>query len=427
MLNSDAGAYTPFYLHITRSDADQEIISYSAVLPPGLTGNLTGIPFCPETAIQQARTQSGLESTEHPACPETSRIGHTISGFGVGTVLAYAPGNLYLAGPYHGSALSVVAIDSALVGPFDLGTVVIRFALRINPATAQVEIDSNGSDQIPHILDGIVLHVRDIRVYLDKPGFTTNPTNCDPLAIHSTITGVNPSNPTVQTPASTTTRFQVADCSSLQFKPLLKASTNGKTSRKNGASLNVTLTYPPALHGTQTNIRSVKVDLPIQLPARLETLQEACTDTTFTTNPASCPPHSHVGYATATTPILPVPLTGPAYFVSHGGRGFPELIIVLQGYGITIQLNAETFISKGITSSTLRTIPDQPVTTFKLTLPQGRYSALATNGNPCTTKLTMPTTITAQNNTIIHQNTPITPTNCPKHKNKKKHKTKGHK
>jgi hypothetical protein len=171
--------------------------------------------------------------------------------------------------------------------------------------------------------------------------------------------------------------------------------------------------------GTQTNIARVKVDLPKQLPSRLTTLQKACTAQTFNTNPASCPAASLIGHATATTPLIPVPLVGPAYFVSHGGEAFPSLIIVLQGYGITIDLVGSTFISKsGITSSTFKTIPDQPVGSFELTLPQGKFSALAANGNLCKSKLVMPTAFVAQNGAVIHQSTPISVTGCPKAKKK---------
>ena len=235
---------------------------------------------------------------------------------------------MYLAGPYHGAALSIVSITSAKVGPFDLGTVVIRFALRINPTTAQVEVDSTGSDPIPHIIQGIVVHVRDIRVYIDRPSFILNPTNCAPMSISNTITGAgaDPANPADQAPVSITSPFQAADCASLGFKPVFKVSTSGKTSRANGASLTVKLTYPKAPQGTQANIARVKVDLPKQLPSRLTTLQKACTAAQFNANPAGCPAASFVGHAKAITPILPVPLEGPAIFVSHGGEAFPSLI-----------------------------------------------------------------------------------------------------
>jgi hypothetical protein len=153
-------------------------------------------------------------------------------------------------------------------------------------------------------------------------------------------------------------------------------------------------------------------------------LQQACPAATFEANPAACPPASIVGHATASTPVLPVSLSGPAYFVSHGGEAFPDLIIVLSGYGTTVHLVGSTFISKaGITSSTFKTIPDVPVGTFEMTLPQGKYSALAANGNLCTAKkLAMPTSFVAQNGAEIHTSTPILPTGCTKKKTHKAHR-----
>jgi hypothetical protein len=211
--------------------------------------------------------------------------------------------------------------------------------------------------------------------------------------------------------------FQAADCSNLAFKPSFNVSTSGKTSKAGGASLTVKLAYPSAPQGSQANIRSVKVDLPKQLPSRLTTLQKACTAAQFHTNPAGCPAASVVGHARAITPILPVPLEGPAYFVSNGGEAFPNLIMVLQGYGLTIDLTGNTFINKaGVTSSTFPAIPDQPVTSFELVLPEGPYSALAANGNLCTSKLTTPNTFIGQNGVTFNQNTPVTVTGCPKAK-----------
>ena len=346
-LNDDAGAYSEFDLRIIRKDGEQELTRFSTVMPPGLTGNLSGIPFCSDAAIEASKIKTGAQETAEPSCPAASQIGHTLVGAGVGAVLAWAPGKLYLAGPYHGAALSIVSITSATVGPFDLGTVVIRFALRINPITAQVEIDSAGSDPIPHIIDGIVVNVREIHAYVDRERFIRNPTSCNPMSITNTVTGAGAdfTNPADQNPVTLASRFQAADCSSLGFKPSFKASTSGKTSRANGASLNVKLVYPKAPDGSQANIRSVKVDLPKQLPSRLTTLQKACTSTQFDADPAGCPAASIVGHATAVTPILPVPLVGPAYFVSYGGAKFPELVVVLQGYGITIDLHGETFIA----------------------------------------------------------------------------------
>jgi hypothetical protein len=424
--NNDAGSYSPFYLRILREDGEQEITRFTTVLPPGLSGNLSGIPFCSEADIEAARVATGQQEIEDPSCPAASEIGHTIVSAGVGTVLAQTPGRIYLAGPYHGSALSIVSITSAKVGPFDLGTVVIRFALHINPTTAQVEVSANGSDPIPHIIDGIVVHVREIRVYMSREKFILNPTNCDPMSISEAIdgAGANPANPADQVPVAATAPFQAADCSSLQFKPAFKVSTSGKTSKADGASLTAKLTVPGAL-GTQANIARVKVELPKRLPSRLTTLQKACAAAQFEANPAGCPAASVVGHAKALTPIVPVPLEGPAYFVSHGGEAFPSLIIVLQGYGITVDLVGSTFISKqGITSSTFKTVPDVPVGTFELTLPQGPFSALAANANLCKGSLEMPTEFVAQNGAVLDQSTKIAATGCPKAVHKRSTKRK---
>jgi uncharacterized repeat protein (TIGR01451 family) len=447
-LDNSAGAYSPFEIRITRGDGEQEITGFASQLPLGLIASLTGVPFCSEADIELARTKTGAQEEAEPACPAASQIGRTLVGAGVGEVLAYAPGEIYMAGPYDGAPFSIVAITSAKVGPFDLGTVVVHLPLLINPITAAVSIPAGAADQIPHIIRGIVIHVRDIRVFVERPDFTINPTNCDPASFSATVIGggADPTDIADEDPVTVSNSFQAADCQSLQFKPGFKVTTSGKTSRSDGANLSVRLSYPNAPQGTQANIKEVKVDLPKQLPSRLTTLQKACTDAQFEANPAGCPPDSIVGHATANTPILPVSLTGPAYFVSHGGAKFPELIIVLQGYGVTLQLHGETFISKaGITSSTFHTIPDAPVGSFELTLPEGPDSALAANGNLCsptntvtvkkketirvkghkktiTRKVTqttpgtleMPTLFVAQDGDIIKQNTPITVSNCPK-------------
>lgn len=275
------------------------------------------------------------------------------------------------------------------------------------------------------MLDGVPLDIRTINVTVDRPGFTFNPTSCNPLSITGLVASAQGAVAVVSS------RFQVADCASLPFKPAFKVSTSAKTSRSNGASLDVKLSFPhpgpqPSGHSGEANIARVHVELPKALPSRLSTLQKACTDKTFEANPASCPPASRVGYARAITPVLPVPVEGPAFFVSHGGQKFPELVIVLQGYGITVDLQGETFISKaGVTSSTFKSVPDVPVSKFELTLPQGPDSALAANGNLCKIKggLKMPTEFVAQNGAEIRQTTKITVNGCTKKKAKKASKS----
>jgi hypothetical protein len=429
-VSNAAGTYSPFYLRVIREDGEQEITHFTTVLPPGLSGNLSGIPFCSEEDIEAARHVTGTQELENPSCPAASEIGHELIGTGVGSLLAYTQGKIYLAGPYHGSGLSIVSITSAVVGPFDLGTVVIRFALRINPTTAQVEVNGAESDPIPHIIDGIVVHVRDIRVYIDRPQFILNPTNCNPMSIQAAVqgAGLSPANPVGAALVTATSPFQTADCSSLKFDPTFKVTTSAKTSKADGESLTAKLSYPEAPLGHEANIARVKVELPKQLPSRLTTLQKACKAAVFESNPAECPAASIVGHASAGTPILPTPLTGPAYFVSHGGEAFPSLVIVLQGYGdVKIELVGSTFINKaGITSSTFKTVPDVPVGSFELTLPEGPYSALAASGNLCKAKgLAMPTELVAQNGVVIRESTKIAVSGCPKAKRIAHHRKKG--
>jgi hypothetical protein len=428
--DNDAGSYSPFYLRIIREDGEQELTRFSTVFPPGITGKLAGIPLCSQADIEAARHVTGQEELEHPSCPAASEIGHTIVSAGVGTVLAQAPGKVYLAGAYHGAGLSVVSITAAKVGPFDLGTVVIQFTLRINQTTAQVEVDGETSDPIPHIIDGIVVHVREIRAYIDREKFMINPTNCDPLGVTDTITGAgaNYAIPADQVPVTVSSPFQAADCSSLGFKPVFKASTSSHTSRIDGASLHVTLALPEeGGPGKEANVARVKVSLPKQLPSPLKTLQKACTEKVFGENPGNCPVSSRVGEVKVLTPILANPLTGPAYFVSHGGAKYPELIMVLSGEnGIQVQVHGETFISKqGITSATFSTVPDVPFSLFELTFPEREYPALTANGNLCKGSLIMPTEMVGQNGMVLDQSTKISVTGCPKAK-KAAHKKKKH-
>jgi uncharacterized repeat protein (TIGR01451 family) len=433
--DNDAGSYSPFYLRILREDGEQEITRFSTVFPPGITGKLAGVPLCPQADIEASRHVTGQEELEHPSCPAASEIGHTIVSAGVGTVLAQTPGRVYLAGAYHGAGLSVVSITAAKVGPFDLGTVVIQFTLRINQTTAQVEVDGATSDPIPHIIDGIVVHVREIRAYIDREQFIINPTNCDPLGVSDTITGAgaNYAIPADQVPVTVSSPFQAADCSSLGFKPVFKAATSAHTSRIDGASLHVTLALPEQQGpGEEANVARVKVSLPKQLPSPLKTLQKACTEKVFGENPGNCPVSSRVGEVKVLTPVLADPLTGPAYFVSHGGAKYPELIMVLSGEnGIQVDVHGETFISKqGITSATFSTVPDVPFSLFELTFPEREYPALTANGNLCKGSLIMPTEMVGQNGIVLDQSTKISVTGCPKakkdsHKKKKRGKRKG--
>lgn len=443
MPNIQAGANGEFTLAFGRSDHDEMLKQITLHMPPGLLGTLTGVELCKE-----AQANAGT-------CGAGSLIGTVaaLTGPGANSFLVEG-GKVYLTEGYGGAPYGLSIVVPAVAGPYTLsgttgnGTVVVRSQIFVDPTTAQLTVVSG---QLPSVLDGIPLQLRAVNVRINRSGFTFNPTSCEKMAVSGTIAAQEGLSANVTAP------FQVTNCETLGFKPSFKVSTSGQTSRANGASLHVSLSYPNAAAGSEANIKSVKVDLPKQLPSRLETLQKACPVATFEANPAACSAASRIGTAKATTPIIPVPLEGPVYFVSHAGEKFPELVIVLSGYGVTVQLHSETFISKaGITSSTFRTIPDVPVGTFELTLPEGPFSALAAPGGLCSVtktvirnkkvtvkskngrkknltrkvkvqvagSLVMPTAFTAQNGMAIHQNTPIEVTGCVASKAKKKTKHK---
>jgi hypothetical protein len=399
--NPVAGNVSPFSLTFSRKDGEQDLGGISMTLPPGLTGKIAGVQECSNAQIEAAEHSSGASEQANPSCPAGSRLGTVQTGAGVGGKPFYLGGSVYLTGPYKGAPFGLVEIVPALAGPFDLGTVVVRQTINIDPHTAQVSV---ASDPLPTIIDGIPLRIRAVHVEVNRPEFMLNPTSCEVMHIDGALLS------TSGTQAAESSRMQVGECASLKFTPDFSVSTSAKTSRKDGASLDVKIVEGQA---GEANVKSVHVELPKALPSRLSTLNHACVDTVFEANPAACPAESRVGSAKAITPLLPVAMEGPAYFVSHGGQKFPELVMVLQGDGVTIELSGETFISKaGITSSTYKAVPDVPVSSFELMLPEGPYSALAANTSLCAAKLAMPTTITAQNGAVIKQSTKIAVGGC---------------
>jgi hypothetical protein len=406
-----AGAFSPFVFKISREDGTQRLGAITASLPEGLLGKLAGVPYCSDAQIAaaSARSNEGEGATEQssPSCPESSQVGVVNITAGAGSQPIAVQGRAYLAGPYKNAPLSLAIITPAIAGPFDLGTVVVRVALYIDPNTAQIRAVS---DPIPTILDGIPLDIRSVSLNMNRSGFTFNPTSCEPMS----VTGEAIS--TLNQVAGLSNRFQVGGCQNLPFKPSMTISTQGKTSKANGASLTVKVSQQPG----EANIHKVDLTLPAALPARLTTLQQACTEAQFNANPAGCPPGSFIGTAKALTPILSVPLTGPAILVSHGGAAFPDVEFLLQanerGANIRIDLDGRTDIKKGITYSRFETVPDAPITSFETVLPQGPHSVLSANGNLCTAKLVIPTQLTGQNGATLTQSTKVAVTGCPKTK-----------
>jgi hypothetical protein len=404
-----AGGYTSFSLLLTRPDGQQRIEKLQFKTPEGLLGMISKVPLC-----EEPQAAAGT-------CSSASQIGHTIveAGPGPTPLVIPEPGRpaapIYLTGGYKGAPYGLSIVVPVIAGPFNLGTVVVRASIAVDPVTAQLTITT---DPLPTIIDGVPTDLRTINAVIDRAGFMFNPTSCAPQSFSGTATS------TEGTVAAISSHFQMGSCRSLTFAPGFKVSTTAETSKADGASLDAKIVYPNVPPGanqasSQANIASVKVDLPIQMPSRLTTLQKACLAKVFEENPANCPVDSRVGTATAITPVLPVALNGPAYFVSHGGEAFPSLVVVLQGYGVTVDLTGTTFISKaGITSSTFKQVPDVPITSFELRLPQGPDSALAANlpvsakGSFCGQKLQMPTAFVGQNGAEIHESTPISIAGC---------------
>ena len=411
--NPQAAGFSEETVTIARDDGEQDLSGVTITTPPGLLGMLSKVSLCEEPQASEG------------TCGEESLIGETTELVGPGAdPYAVKGGRVYLTGPtpQEGAAHSNEPFGLSIVvpivaGPFTLtgehggfGREVVRASIAVNPKTGALTI---ASGSLPSMLEGVPLDIRTIDVDINRREFTFNPTNCEEMTVTSTITSTEGAT---ATPSS---RFQAADCAALPFKPAFSATTTGKASdRGNGASLNVKVTQ----RAGEAAIRSVHLELPKKLPARLSTLQKACTEATFAANPASCPAASDVGTAVAHTPVLPVALEGPGYFVSHGGAKYPELVFVLQGDGVTIDLAGETHIDSkaGITSSTFGTVPDAPITSFEANLPEEPNSALATLtpkglcGASKTGSLSMPTTITGQNGARVKLTTKVAIAGCPK-------------
>jgi hypothetical protein len=384
-----AGAPTTFSLTLSRPDRSQYLGRLAAHLPPGLLAHLAGVPQCPA-----ARAAAG-------SCEAASQIGTVTASAGAGEAPFTLPGSVYLAQPRRTDSPASLSVEVPVIaGPYDLGEVTVG---------ADIFVSSDGSvtatsDAFPSIVRGVPVRLRRLALHIDRPGFMLNPTSCNPMSLDATVTAAQGQTTAASSP------FQVADCGALRFAPHLTAATLAHTSRLDGASLRVDVKAPPG----GANIHSVDVQMPPSLPARQSTLRQACTEAQFAAAPAGCPRAAQIGTASATTPLLAHPLTGTAYLVSRGGAAFPDLVAVLRGEGITIDLRGSTQIKKGITYARFESLPDAPVSSFELTLPQGPDSLLGAYGSLCKRAQSMPTTIGAQSGAAIRQATRIRVAGCPR-------------
>lgn len=421
-----AGAFSGFSVTLDRPDGQQTLGSVTVHTPPGLVGMLSKVQLCNEPQANEG------------TCPATSQIGTTTVVTGPGSdPYTINGGRVYLTGPYDGAPFGLSIVVPAEAGPFHLagltgsggegvGNVVVRGSIAVDPHTAALTITTN---PIPTQLEGIPVQVRRVIVQVDREGFMFNPTSCDATSIGATIDSSSGAVANLSYP------FQSVNCAVLPFKPGFSVTTHAGHTRRYGAYLGVKVTSSQG----QANIKSVYVELPKVLVARESTLKAACTEKQFEANPAGCPQGSYVGTAVARTPVLPVPLTGPAIFVSHGGAAFPDMDVVLQGDGVTVDLTGSTNIVKDVTSSDFKSVPDVPVSSFELTLPEDSHSALTATANLCTQTVTkrvkrkvrgkvvyrrrsvqkkrslkMPTTITGQNGSVVRSMTIIGVEGCGK-------------
>jgi hypothetical protein len=406
--NNSAGSYSPFTIRLTRNDNEQEFSRFSVKLPKGVIGKLAGIPFCPDAAIAAAKARTGQnggqEELDHPSCPAASQIGRTLAGAGVGPDLTYVPGQVYLAGPYQGAKLSAVAITPAKVGPFDLGTIVIRQALRINPTTAEVTTDGSASDPIPHILAGVVVHARDIRVLIDRDKFVLNPTSCQKMTATATVlSGAGAS-------ASPTSPFQAADCASLGFKPKLSIQLLGGTTRTATPRLKAVLT---ARKG-DANIGRAQVTLPPSEFLEQAHIRTVCTRVQFNAgagNGAQCPKASIYGKAKAISPLLDEPLSGPV-FLRSSNHELPDMVAALHSPKVDINLVGRIDSPKnGGIRSTFEGVPDAPVSKFILQMQGGKKGLIVNSVDICKAKHKAKAAFKGQNGKR-HEFNPVVKAKC---------------
>ncbi len=405
--SSAAGQSSPFVLRLGRNDGEQEFSSLEATLPKGLAAKFVGIPYCPDPALAAAATRPGKAEQANPSCP-ASRIGSVTVGAGPGTNPFHTQGTAYLAGPYKGAPMSVAVITPAVAGPFDLGTVVVRNALYVDPETAQGRVVS---DPFPKIIDGVPLKLRSILVNLDRPSFTLNPTNCSPLAINATITSTDGAS------AKPSNRFQASACDKLGFKPDLKLSLKGGTERSDHPALKATLTYPK---GNYANIAKAVVSLPHSEFLAQNHIKTICTRVQFAAD--QCPKGSIYGFVTATTPLLDKPLEGPLYLRSSS-HPLPDLVAALHGQ-IDVDLVGRIDSKNGGIRTTFESVPDAPVTKFVLTMQGGKKGLLENSKDLCNSVNKADVKFTAQNGKTANYKTPLT-NSCKKRGKGKKGKSKG--
>jgi hypothetical protein len=392
--SSQAGAFSPFRVHIGRTDGQQEIKDVDVTLPKGLTGKLAGIPYCSEGAIAAAASRSGKDEEKAPSC-KFSSLGSVVTTSGTGANPLRLTGNVVLAGPYKGAPLSLVAITPAVSGPFDLGNVVVRVALNVDPTTAQIHAVS---DVIPDVFSGVKLDLRTIDFDIDRDGFMVNPTNCSAQATTGAIKGggANPADPAAFSSSPFSTPFAATGCEGLGFKPKLTTTLSGPTKRAKYPRLTAVL---EARKG-DANIASTTLALPHAFFVAQEHIKTVCTKPQLASH--TCPASSVYGEAEAESPLLDEPLKGLVHLVP-GGHKLPDLVADLRGQ-VDIQLHGVISSKKGGIKTVFDSVPDVAVKKFTLKMKGGKKGLIVNSTNICKGKQLAQLDIQAQNGKRVKTN-----------------------
>jgi hypothetical protein len=385
--DNTAGVYSPFGLEIYRDDGDQNLRATDLHQPPGLTAKLAGVPYCPASALAAlgAPGYSGLDELATAACPASSRVGSALISVGAGSRPLYTPGTVYLAGPYKGAPLSLAIVVPAVSGPYDLGNAVVRIAIQIDPSTAQV---TAVSDEIPQILGGIPLRMRSIRIKLDRPDFSLNPTNCEGFTVTTHVFGNEGGSAQLDSP------FQVANCASLPFGPLLKLRFSGGVKRRGHPAIHAFLT---AAKG-EANTKSVAVALPKGEQLDNSHIGTVCTRVQFSAH--ACPAGSLLGNAEVSTPLLDEPLRGHAYLRSSNEE-LPNLVVDLHGQIDIVLVGVIDTVRDGALRVTFNRLPDAPVSKFKLDLAGGSKGLIINSQGLCGRAKSASLRLVGQNDAVI--------------------------
>jgi hypothetical protein len=413
--STQAAAYTNVSVDIARDPGNQELKVANVELPPGLTAKLAGVRYCPEDAIAAAGAKSGAEEAAAPSCPPESLVGKASVALGSGpSPLQIDSGKVFLAGPYNGAPLSLAVITPATAGPFDLGTVVVRVALQVDPKTARV---STVSDAIPHVYGGSLLDVRDIKLTIDRPEFSLNGTNCSPFAFEGSLLGggANPADPASFSSVPINSPSQLTGCEGLGFAPKLYLRTFGGLKRTKKPKLRATLVARPG----DANISRAQVTLPKAVILEQANIGTVCTRVQYAAN--ECPADSVYGFAEAVSPLLDGPLKGPVYLRSNPEHTLPDLVASLRGQ-VNIEVSGVTDTTKsGRLRNTFETVPDVPVSRFTLTVRGGKRGLLVSTQSLCKHKLFSRVELNGQNGATMLQKRLRVRTSCKRHKHHRKH------